>query len=217
MRPLHIACAVMLLVAIGCSKQPSPTASSNSQPLGAASQLVAEKIGRKDKFEEVSIQGGIGVLVDGHWAFWVKDGKIFALNGLAKSIAPDLEYGPPGLGSEELRQALKPAPSPKTPMPQAAHENPLGNDVREVLRKKGYLAHGGDVNRSINVWKHRSSSATITGQFEGRGNGMFNRRTLTLEMERDGKVLWKADRIRVEQGILYVDNGSGWQQADVEG
>jgi hypothetical protein len=217
MRRLQIAFVVMLIVGAGCAKSSPPTTNSNLHSRGAASALVAAKIRRKDKFEEVSIQGGTGVLVDGHWAFWVKDGKIFALNGLAKSIAPDLEYGPPGLGSEELREALNPAQPSAASVPPTAHENPLGNDVHEVLRKKGYLAHGGDVNQSVNVWKHRSSSATITGRFEGRGNGMFNRKILNLELQRDETEVWKADRIRVEQGILYIDTGSGWLPADIEG
>mgnify|MGYP007059417215 CR=1 FL=1 len=214
---LRIACALMLLVAIGCAQQPSYTADSDSPPLGTASQLVEEKIGGKDKFEEVSIQGGTGVLVDDHCAFWVQDGTVFALNGLAKSVAPDLEYGPPGLGVNELRQALRPAPAPQDPVSPETHQNPLGIDVHDILRQKGYLSHGGDVDLSINIWRHRSSSATITGRFEGRGNGMFNRRTVSLEMARDGEVLWKADHIRVEQGVLYVKTGSEWEAADIEG
>jgi hypothetical protein len=217
MRRLNIACAVMLIIGIGCDRQSPLTETSDSQPLGAASVLVARKTGRKGKYEEVSIQGGMGVLLDGYWAFWVKDGKLFALNGLAKSIAPDLEYGPAGLGSEELRQALSPTPSPKMVVARTPHGNPLGNDVHEVLRKKGYVSQCADVNQSINVWQHRTSSAKITGRFEGQGSGIFYRKTMSLQMESDGTVLWKAERIRVSQGILYIDTGSGWQQADIDG
>jgi hypothetical protein len=121
--------------------------------------------------------------------------------------------GRPECGKVDPEQAASRTAS----APQPAHENPLGIDIHEVLRKKGYLAHGGDVHQSINVWKHRTTSVSITGQFEGRGNGMFYRKTVTLEMERNGVVLWRAERIRADRGILYIDIGSGWQQADIEG
>jgi len=97
------------------------------------------------------------------------------------------------------------------------HKNPLGNDIHNVLRTKGYLAHGGDVSQSINEWKHKSLSATITGKFEGKGNGMFNRRILSLKMVLNGQVLWEAVLIRIEQGIIYINNGSDWQRANIEG
>lgn len=187
----------------------------------SARDLVAAKIGDDGTFEETPMEGGTGVLVDGQYAFWVKEGKVFALNGVAKILAPDLEYGPPGSRSEDLRRRLHPdEPVPVSPrqaksQPRSEHVNPLGTTVHDVLRKRGYLAHGGDVLQSINVWRHRDTSASLTGQFEGQGNGMFLRRISSLEMEQNGVVLWKTTRIRVDQGELYIDVGSGWQRPDI--
>ena len=107
--------------------------------------------------------------------------------------------------------------TPQSAKRHSAHENPLGIDIHKILGPEGYLAHGGDVSRSINVWKHRSSSATITGQFEGQGNGMFNRRTVSLEMSRDGNVMWKSERMSIKQGVLYIETADGWREADVDG
>jgi hypothetical protein len=185
------------------------------RPPKSATELVAMKIGGEGTFEETPVEGGTGVLVDGHYAFWVKDGRVFALNGLAKGLVPDLEYGPPGLGSEDLRRTLHPGEPVIVSPPRPEHVNPLGTAVHEVLRKRGYLVHGTDTSQSTSVWKHRDTSASLTGQFDGQGNGMFQRRIVSLEMERNGVVLWKTQRTRVDQGELYIDVGSGWQRADI--
>lgn len=186
--------------------------------LGAASSLVANKIGNNHKFEEVTIQGGIGVLADGSWAFWVKDGKVFALNGLAKSLDPSLDYGPPGLGSEDLRQALRPTPPQSEPtFGPTGHVNPLGSELHEIIRKKGYLAGDADTTNSTAIWNHRTTSASITGSFEGRGTGMFNRKAVRLEMRRGGVLIWSAERLRVSGNSISIDSGSGWHTADIEG
>jgi hypothetical protein len=114
--------------------------------------------------------------------------------------------------TESETPTLKADSSPQTP-----YENPLGIEIHEFLRERGFLADGADVNESIVVWIHQQSPTVITGQFEGRGNGMFYRQIIRLEMARNGIVAWTTERVRVDNGTLYIDTDSGWQPADIGG
>jgi len=106
LRPTLIG-GIGLLIAAGCSGD-RPT-ESHSALLSYCSRAVNQtlKIEFKEyKFEEAPLQGGTGVLLNGLGAYWVKDGIVYALNGLAASYSPGVSYGPPGLGKLELLEAL---------------------------------------------------------------------------------------------------------------
>ena len=43
-------------------------------------------------YQVVQLKGGIGVLVSGNEAYFVRSGKVFAVNGAAKAASPELGY-----------------------------------------------------------------------------------------------------------------------------
>ncbi len=58
-------------------------------------------------FKEAPLQGGTAVLLNESWAYWVKDGKVYALNGLAKDASYSIEYGPVGMDIDDVEDAIR--------------------------------------------------------------------------------------------------------------
>jgi len=67
-----------------------------SKPSDPSLSLVKQTITKTNitnrKIETVNIEGGTGVLIDDLGAYWVKDGVAYAVNGMAKSWSPSIEY-----------------------------------------------------------------------------------------------------------------------------
>lgn len=51
--------------------------------------------------------GGIGVLSELDWAYWVKDGVAYHANGLAMSASPNTARCPVGIGHSEIEKTIE--------------------------------------------------------------------------------------------------------------
>lgn len=101
----EITLATVMLIAVGCK----PHDASRTPPISAAEQAVKSTLAirfTEYRFEEVDVRGGRAVLLNNLGAYWVKDGVVYALNGLAKSYSPSVEYGPVGLDYEDVERAI---------------------------------------------------------------------------------------------------------------
>lgn len=65
------------------------------------------------RFEDAPLDGGIAVLLNDSAAYWIREGSgrrtaptVYALNELARSYSPGIEWGPPDLTLAKVRKAL---------------------------------------------------------------------------------------------------------------
>ena len=56
--------------------------------------------------KEGALEGGIAVMI-GNAAYWVKSGKVYAGNGTAKGMSPNIEYAPTGIDFSSIQEAVK--------------------------------------------------------------------------------------------------------------
>lgn len=105
----HSLCRLALVAVLfsGCTAQSDQYNAAESDSVQAVRKVLENTRHPSQEFQEVAIRGGVAVLVDDLGAFWVKDGRVYALNGLAKSFVPGLSYGPPGLSKSDVRRALR--------------------------------------------------------------------------------------------------------------
>ena len=105
--------SVFVFLAVGSNDEDSSDKTARKKTsYSKASSLVKKTFKDKWKyvysFEEAPLQGGTAVLINGTAAFWVKDGKVYALNGLAKNVSDSIEYGPVGMDIDEVEDAIRP-------------------------------------------------------------------------------------------------------------
>lgn len=60
------------------------------------------------EFEAAPLNGGVAVCNSLGWAYWVKDGRVHACNGLAMGASPSVPLAPVGIGYAEVRAAVWP-------------------------------------------------------------------------------------------------------------
>jgi type IV pilus assembly protein PilM len=58
------------------------------------------------KFRTGPLSNGTAVLVDDQAAYWVKDGTVYAANGVAKTWSPNIKYAPTGIDIDSVKQAV---------------------------------------------------------------------------------------------------------------
>ncbi len=51
------------------------------------------------------LQGGVAVVINKSAGYWVKDGKVFAVNGIAANMSPGIEYAPQEIDWAKVEQA----------------------------------------------------------------------------------------------------------------
>ena len=63
---------------------------------GPALSAVLETIeqGQAHTWKTGQIDNGVAVVVNGSAGYWVKDGNVFAVNGVASNLSPDVKYAP---------------------------------------------------------------------------------------------------------------------------
>jgi hypothetical protein len=159
--------SMLICAHFGDAEPPPPTLNDSSR---AVEQTLRVKF-KEYNFEEVSIRGGMGVLLNGLGAYWVKDGRVYALNGLAASYSPGITYGPQGLGKSELLEALasKTSPSLNEEQSERSSRSPelmkVEDDVRRLLRLGG-----------VSLIEDKSSPDSFVGTGWQTGGGIFSLR-----------------------------------------
>lgn len=82
----------------------------SSQSLGAASRQVQQTITydvmKDGPFSEGKLKDGTAVLVRGLGAYWVKNGRVYAINGFAKQYSSGISYGPTGMTKSDVQRAI---------------------------------------------------------------------------------------------------------------
>lgn len=69
--------------------------------------------GLESEWKAGPLKGGIGVLSQHSWAYWYKDGVVYAANGLAMSASPNLPViqrqpnAPTGIGHAEIEAVVR--------------------------------------------------------------------------------------------------------------
>ncbi|WP_257274259.1 hypothetical protein [Endozoicomonas sp. SESOKO4] len=51
------------------------------------------------------VDGGVAVVVNGSAGYWVKDGEVFAANGIARNMSPGVEFAPSGIDWKKIASA----------------------------------------------------------------------------------------------------------------
>lgn len=59
-------------------------------------------------FKAAPLDGGVAVMNTLGWAYWVKDGRVYAANGLAMGASPSCPVAPVGIGYSEIQDAVFP-------------------------------------------------------------------------------------------------------------
>ena len=54
-----------------------------------------------------SLQGGTAVWIGDPGAYWVKDGVVYAANGIAKAWSPNISYAPVGIDFDSVKEACR--------------------------------------------------------------------------------------------------------------
>ncbi len=66
-----------------------------------------DRMGTESLWKSGPLNGGIGVLSIRDWAYWYKDGVVYAANGLAMSASPKLEKSPGGIDYFKIKAIAK--------------------------------------------------------------------------------------------------------------
>ena len=54
-----------------------------------------------------ALDDGIGIIVNGSAGYWVKDGVVYAVNGIAKNMSPSVAYAPAEITWLTLEQSIQ--------------------------------------------------------------------------------------------------------------
>jgi hypothetical protein len=93
--------AVVIVIAIMLQLPESDAISAVKRSITAVSSL-----GRT--YLAGSLKGGTAVLVDGLAAYWVKNSRVYAANGFAKTWSPNISYATdPDIDFDSVEQAMK--------------------------------------------------------------------------------------------------------------
>ncbi len=58
------------------------------------------------EYEAAELEGGVAVLVNDFGAYWVRDGVVYAANGVAKTWSPALDYSPTGIDIDTIEDSI---------------------------------------------------------------------------------------------------------------
>ncbi len=96
---------IILVSCSGGNSAKSVTASET--PITAVKATVEKQRNAMGSFKTSPLNGGTAVLSSRDWAYWVKDGQVYAANGLAMGASPNIPKAPVGVGFSEIENAVK--------------------------------------------------------------------------------------------------------------
>ena len=94
-----VSVAIVFSFVVGCADD------STSEAVLAVQDSITGPAPSGLSYKEGTLQGGTAVLT-GNAAYWVKDGKIYAANGFAKTWSPSLKYSPVGIDFSSVEKAV---------------------------------------------------------------------------------------------------------------
>ncbi len=100
--------AIMLLVLLlSGSIMVSCSGENDAKAISAVKATIEKQRNAMGTFKTAPLNGGVAVLSSRDWAYWVKDGKVYAANGLARGASPNIPIAPTGVGFSEIESAIK--------------------------------------------------------------------------------------------------------------
>lgn len=79
----------------------------DAQAISAVQATIKKQRSAMGSFRTAPLNGGVAVLSSRDWAYWVKDGSVYAANGLAMSASPNIPTAPGGVGLSEIESAIE--------------------------------------------------------------------------------------------------------------
>jgi hypothetical protein len=90
------------LVAVSLSGCGGP----EDSPSMAAVRETLKQPGNARSSQSASLANGVAVLVEDTAGYWVRDGKVYAVNGVAKELSGGISYAPPSIDMEAIQAAI---------------------------------------------------------------------------------------------------------------
>jgi hypothetical protein len=126
-------------------------------------------------------------------------------------VSPEETTSEASPSAEAAAPSDEPPPEPSGPLAPAAAAPPLGSELHEYLRQRGFLVHKADRRNGVVEWNHTQQPLKVLARFAPGESPIFERTLVRLVLEQDDKVAWISQRVALDDGALLVDAGEGWQ------
>ncbi|GAA4650514.1 hypothetical protein GCM10023116_27970 [Kistimonas scapharcae] len=98
---------VSVLLLVGGLWMAVPDGPSHGDAVTSVLMTIPDSESSVNKYLTGDLDDGVAVVVNGSAGYWVKDGKVFAVNGVASNMSPGIQYSPNSVNWSSVENAVK--------------------------------------------------------------------------------------------------------------